>query len=216
MNDLKSALLLLSFCFAASGLGLHRAELRLIKTEIKLLPLHGEPQVELDCGSSNLKIEPCESMSRSLWEWINDRAYCIEAAYSTALPGEHSVQRATISCDLGIYSERRTRLGRRWSQHRYRRACDGDRVVVNSEQFSYRQAVEADRSGAKDQDMHYRFFTTFLDCWGPPGLGTRPDGTLTFDFNRGVRDWREDPRGHSQHFHISRPCLACLLWRHGL
>jgi hypothetical protein len=186
-------------------------ELKLNKAANDLKSLHGEPQVRLDCASSNFRIEPCENISRDLWQWFNDRAYCISAAYSAALEREVSAQAATIFCDIGVHSDRRTRPGGRWSQHRYRRACDGNRIVVDSRQFNYLEAVEADRSHAKAKNLHYRFFTTFLDCWGTLGLGIRPDGGLTIDFNRGVRDWREDPEQHSQHYHLSRPCLTCKL-----
>jgi hypothetical protein len=186
-----------------------RSDIRLNKLDREVSPLHGEPQVALDCDTSTLRLEPCGVVSRYLWEWTNIRAYCLDAAYSAALNGKRSAHAATIFCNIGIYSDRRTRPNGRWSQHRYRRACDGDRIVVDAEQFNYLDAVKAHRSGAKGRDPHYRFFTTFLDCWGTVGPGTRPDGGLTLDFNRGVRDWREDPGGHSGHFHLSKPCLIC-------
>ena len=213
MGQLRSLIVLMvgGLCTELILTPLGATELRLNKMKDKLPPLHGEAQVRLDCASSSLRLEPCENISRYLWQWINDRATCINAAYSAALTREVAAQAATIFCDLGVYSDRRTRPGGRWSQHRYRRACDGNRIIVDAKQFNYLEAVDADRSGARGKSPHYRFFTAFLDCWGTPGLGTRPSGGLTFDFNRGVRDWREDPVQHSQHYHLSRPCLMCRL-----
>lgn len=187
-----------------------RAELRLNRIEnVAPASLHDEPQVDLDCAASTLKLEPCATISHYLWEWINHQAYCVDAAYSAAMKSQRSAQTTTIFCNQGIRSDRRTRPGGRWSQHRYGRACDGDHIIVDTERFNYLDAVAADRSGTKAEGRHHRSFTKFLDCWGTPGIGARPDGGLTFDYNRGVRDWREDPSRHSGHFHLSKPCLFC-------
>jgi hypothetical protein len=186
------------------------AESLVLKRMARSVPaLHGEPQVITDCSANSLRIRPCVPISRSLWHWVNSKAHCFSAAFAVAERRRARARTATLSCEKGIHSERRTRSGGRWSQHRYRRACDGDYILVNSIRFKYQDAVRAARSKNARSNRHYRFFVAFLDCWGTPGLGTAPDGSVVFDANRGLRDWREDPAQHSGHFHLSKPCVAC-------
>lgn len=172
-------------------------------------PLHDEPQVRLDCAASTLKIKPCTVISAEFHSWINARASCFVDAYQAATGAQTVPQSATLDCRSGIVSNRRTRRGKRWSQHRYRRACDGGRVTVDGETFSYSAAVSAARKGLHS-DTQLKFYLSFLDCWGSPGAGMAPDGSIVYDANRGVRDWREDPRGHSGHYHLSVPCVTCI------
>ncbi len=172
-------------------------------------PLHGDPQVKLDCASSTLKIKPCTVISSAFRDWINSRASCFVGAYQAATGAKDVPQSALLSCGSGIVANRRVRKGGRWSLHRYRRACDGGQVTVNGQTFSYNAAVRAARKGASE-NTQLRFYLSFLDCWGPSGPGAAPDGTIVYDANLGVRDWREDPRAHSDHYHLSVPCLSCI------
>ena len=171
--------------------------------------LHGEPQVKLDCAASTLKITPCTTLSAEFRDWINSRAGCFLEGYAAATGATDVPQSVMLGCLGGIYAPRKTRTGGRWSQHRYRRACDGRKILVGEQSFNYNAAVKAARNGSIG-DPHLKFYLAFLDCWGPPGPGMAPDGSIVYDANRGVRDWREDPRGHSGHYHLSVPCVTCI------
>lgn len=169
-----------------------------------------EPQVRLNCKASKIKIKPCQQISENLWRWINSHGYlAIEAGYRAA-GYKDTVKSAVIYCNQGIYnrkkivSKRRTRR-RRWSQHSYRRACDGNKITVNGVTFTYKG------SGVKKpRTTSDKFFVSFLNNWGTVGLGYKVKSALyLMDFNRGVRDCREDAR-HCYHYHLSKPCYTCL------
>ena len=204
----RCATTLLAAVLACTGPRLAHADLQLNAVGAAQ-PLHGEAQVQLDCASSTLKIKPCTVISSAFRDWINSRASCFVGAYQAATGAKDVPQSALLSCRSGIVANRRVRKGGRWSLHRYRRACDGGHVTVNGQTFNYNAAVRAARKGSSE-DTQLRFYLSFLDCWGPPGPGAAPDGTLVYDANLGVRDWREDPNGHGGHYHLSVPCLSCI------
>jgi chemotaxis response regulator CheB len=86
---------LLVFLLAAAMAPNARAELRLNRVESAAPPaVHGEPQVELDCAASSLKLEPCATISRNLWDWVNRRAYCLDRAYSAAARRQRTARTA--------------------------------------------------------------------------------------------------------------------------
>lgn len=166
-----------------------------------------EPQIRPDCKNSNLRIRPCQQISAHLWTWINTYGVSAirQAYFASGFTDE--VKQATLFCNSGIYQPKKTY--KRWSQHSFRRACDGNKIKVNGTTFTYKgHRLENPRS--RDD----RFFVAFLDTWGTfgPGLNVRT-GTLSIDFNRGVRDCREDKR-HCRHYHISKPCYACIFTSH--
>lgn len=204
----RCATTLLAAVLACTGPRLAHADLQLNAVGAAQ-PLHGEAQVQLDCASSTLKIKPCTVISSAFRDWINSRASCFVGAYQAATGAKDVPQSALLSCRSGIVANRRVRKGGRWSLHRYRRACDGGHVTVNGQTFNYNAAVRAARKGSSE-DRQLRFYLSFLDCWGPPGPGAAPDGTIVYDANLGVRDWREDPNGHGGHYHLSVPCLSCI------
>lgn len=174
----------------------------------------GEPQVRLNCKASTLKLSNCRSpISKRLWRWINGHAYCFAKAHYAATGRYETVTSAKLHCNLGMCTAPRlSSTGGRKSQHSYCRACDGTLVTVNGVRYNYLKAIRADRGKKGGSNRDLRFYLAFLDCWGPtgPGLTARPNVRLTIDRNRGVRDWREDPRGHSSHFHLSKPCYWCM------
>lgn len=172
--------------------------------ELKILrevaPLHGEPQVIPDCADSDLQLAPCQQLSERFVDWLNRSNECFADGLHAATGERDRVTRATLHCEDGIVGSGTTAGGYK-RQHVFRRACDGRTVQVNGQRFHYLTAVR----DANSRDR--RFFVAFLDCWGTAGVGADAAGRLTWDANRGVRDWREDPARHSDHYHLSRPCL---------
>ena len=169
------------------------------------IKLYCEPQVRPDCKNSIIKIHPCQVISANLWRWINSHGYAALKKGYKAAGYSDEIKSATIYCNKGIYNRKRI-LGRRWSQHSYRRACDGNRIKVNQRTFFYSGPNVISEKTASD-----KFFKAFLDRWGTIGFGINVRSTLPLiDLNRGVRDCREDRR-HCAHFHISKPCYLCIL-----
>ncbi len=169
------------------------------------IKLYCEPQIIPDCKNSLIKLQPCQQISKHFWSWINSHGFnAIRKAFRAAGHNE-IITSATIYCNKGIYNKKRI-LGKRWSQHSFRRACDGNRIKVNNIIFKYRgYGVQ------RPKNKHDRFFVTFLDNWGTIGFGVNVRSTFALiDFNRGVRDCREDTR-HCAHYHISKPCYSCIV-----
>ncbi len=181
-----------------------------IKAEAEPICINGycEPQVVPDCKNSRIKIQPCQKISENLWRWINSHgASAIETAYYESGHTD-PVKSATIYCNSGIYNQKRISGRKRWSQHSYRRACDGNRIRVNGKMFTYKG-----KGVRRPKTTHDRFFISFLDNWGTVGLGLNVRSAFYFlDFNRGVRDCREDNR-HCYHYHLSKPCYTCIFTR---
>lgn len=156
---------------------------------------NGEPLVMPDCENSALKIAPCQRVAASWLTHLNERAYVFVDAFRAA-GYEDEVTGVVLDCSLGIYSERKTREGVRWSRHAFAEACDGNSVRVNDVTFSYRRAVRDETSEDR------AFFVTFLDGWADVGPGCIPEKGYTIlgnDIgcrpvmadNCGVIDWRE-------------------------
>ena len=166
--------------------------------------LYCEPQVILDCKASTIKLQPCQKISANLWRWINSHGYAaIKKGYQAA-GYSGKIKSAVIYCNKGIFNKKRI-FGRRWSQHTFRRACDGNKIIVNNKVFTY-----SGRGVKRPKTKSDYFFKAFLDRWGTIGFGINVASTIPLiDLNRGVRDCREDRR-HCAHYHISKPCYMCI------
>ncbi len=173
---------------------------------------NGEPLVMADCAGSSLKIKPCSRVARSWLNHLNSRAHAFGDAYRAAGFSD-PVTSATLGCEAGIYSPRKTRQGNRNSRHAYGEACDGSAVWVNGRQFDYRAAVR--NAGSIDR----KFFVSFLDAWGEIGPGCVPQKGYTvfgvevgcrpiMSDNCGVIDWRE--RGPKSQYASTYHLSFCL------
>ena len=173
---------------------------------------NGEPMVLPDCAGSKLKISPCRRVARSWLKYLNSRAHAFALGYQAAGYGDAIVS-AVLDCSAGIYNPRKTRNGIRNSRHAYGEACDGNKITVNDQTFSYVQAVY----DAESPDR--RFFVAFLDAWGTVGPGCLPDKNYVVmgvnvgcrpvkADNCGVIDWRE--RGKDSQYGSTYHLSYCL------